>query len=170
MESRFSALIDVMEAMLDEAHKVGLPVAHHGGVGETTAWDDIRFRTTSIEHWYGIPDAAIDGGVQNFPASYNYLNETDRFRFAGHLWREANPKRLLDVLDGMIQNNVAWVPTLDIYEASRDLQRAQNQPIFKDYLHPSLEKFFEPNLQNHGSYFIGWTSTDETFWREELPD
>ena len=85
---------DVMEAMEDEAHKLGLRVAHHVGVEETNAWDDIRFGTTSIEHWYGIPDAAIEAGVQNFPSSYNYNNETDRFRYAGHLWREANPERL----------------------------------------------------------------------------
>jgi hypothetical protein len=25
--------------------------------------------TTGIEHWYGIPDAAIEGGLQNFPAT-----------------------------------------------------------------------------------------------------
>src|SRR6185503_14127359 len=50
--------------------------------------------------------------------------------------------------------------------ASRDLTRAQNQPWFKDYLHPGLEKFFAPNLDNHGSYFIGWTSTDEAYWKE----
>ncbi len=74
---------DVMEAAEDEAHKLGLPVAHHAGVEETNAWDDIKFGTRSIEHWYGIPDAAIPDGVQGFPASYNYNNETDRFRYAG---------------------------------------------------------------------------------------
>jgi len=42
---------DVMQAMEDEAHKVGLRIAHHVGVEETNAWDDIRFGTTSIEHW-----------------------------------------------------------------------------------------------------------------------
>lgn len=57
-------------------------------------------------------------------------------------------------------------PTLDIYEASRDLQRAQTNPAFAEYLHPVLEEFFKPNPQNHGSYFIGWTSTDEAFWKE----
>ena len=71
---------DIMRVMEDEAHKLGLPVAHHVGVEETNAWDDIRFGTTSIEHWYGIPDAAILDGVQGFPSSYNYNNETDRFR------------------------------------------------------------------------------------------
>lgn len=157
---------DVMEAAEDEAHKLGLRIAHHAGVEETNAWDDIKFGTTSIEHWYGIPDAAIESGRQNFPSSYNYNNETDRFRYAGHLWREANWDKLMTVLDAMVKANVAWDPTLDIYEASRDLQRAQNQPWFRDFLHPTLAKYFEPNPANHGSYFIGWTSTDETFWKE----
>jgi cytosine/adenosine deaminase-related metal-dependent hydrolase len=157
---------DIMAAMADEAHKVGLRVAHHVGVEETTAWDDIRFGITSIEHWYGVPDAAITDGVQNFPSTYNYNNETDRFRYAGRLWREANPERLMKVLDGMIEAKVAWDPTLVIYEASRDLQRAQTQPWFRDYLHPTLEEYFKPNPANHGSYFIGWSSTDEAFWKE----
>lgn len=158
---------DLMEAMEDESHKLGLPVAHHVGVEETNAWDDIRFGTTSIEHWYGIPDAAIPDGAQHFPSSYNYNNEADRFRYAGHLWREADPARLTKVLQAMVDAHVAWDPTLDIYEASRDLQRAQTQPWFKDYLHPTLEDYFRPNLANHGSYFVNWTSTDETFWKED---
>ena len=157
---------DIMEAMLDEAHKQGLRVAHHTGVEETNAWDDIKFGTTSIEHWYGIPDAAIESGRQNFPSNYNYNNEVDRFRYAGRLWREANWDRLMKVFDAMIDAKVAWNPTLDIYEASRDLQRAQTNPAFAEYLHPVLEEYFKPNPANHGSYFIGWTSTDEAFWKE----
>src|SRR5437764_3543118 len=93
---------DIMQAMEDEAHKEGLRIAHHVGVEETTAWDDIHFGTTSIEHWYGIPDAAIKDRVQNFPPSYNYRNEVDRFRWAGHLWREADSARLMMVLDAMM--------------------------------------------------------------------
>jgi hypothetical protein len=141
-------------------------IAHHAGVEETNAWDDIRFGTTSIEHWYGIPDAAIEDGVQHFPAGYNYNNETDRFRYAGHLFREADPEKLTKVLSAMVNAHVAWDPTMDIYEASRDLQRAQTQPWFAEYLHPTLEEYFRPNPSNHGSYFIGWTSTDEAFWKE----
>lgn len=157
---------DILAALLDEARKVGLRVAHHVGVEETNVWDDIKYGTTSIEHWYGIPDAAIEGGRQNFPSSYNYNNEVDRFRYAGRLWREANPERLTKVLEAMVAANVAWDPTLDIYEASRDLQRAQTQPWFAEYLHPTLEEYFKPNPANHGSYFIGWSSSDETFWKE----
>ena len=157
---------DIMGAMEAEAHSLNLRVAHHVGVEETNAWDDIKFGTTSIEHWYGIPDAAIENGVQNFPSTYNYNNEVDRFRYAGRLWREANPERLMKVLDAMVEARVAWVPTMDIYEASRDLQRAQTQPWFAEYLHPTLEEYFKPNPANHGSYFIGWSSADETFWKE----
>jgi imidazolonepropionase-like amidohydrolase len=157
---------DIMEAVEDEAHKLNLPIAHHVGVEETNAWDDIKFGTRSIEHWYGIPDAAIPDGVQGFPTNYNYNNETDRFRYAGHLWREADPEKLKQVLAAMVKAHVAWDPTFDIYEASRDLTRAQNQPWFKEYLHPSLAEFFAPNPKNHGSYFLGWTSTDEVFWKE----
>lgn len=157
---------DLMAAMMDEARKQGMRVMHHVGVEETNAWDDIKFGTTSIEHWYGIPDAAIESGRQNFPSDYNYNNEVDRFRYAGRLWREANWERLMKVLDGMVEANVAWDPTLVIYEASRDLQRAQTNPAFAEYLHPVLEEYFKPNPANHGSYFIGWSSTDETFWKE----
>jgi hypothetical protein len=157
---------NIMEAAEDEAHKLGLRIAHHAGVEETTAWDDIKYGTTSIEHWYGIPDAALDDGVQHFPANYNYSNEGDRFRYGGHIWREANPEKLSKVLQAMVDAKVAWVPTLSIYEASRDIQRARTQPWFKEYLHPVLEKYFEPNPANHGSYFDHWTSTDEAFWKE----
>lgn len=157
---------DLMAAMEDEARKEGLPVAHHVGVEETTAWDDVKFGTRSIEHWYGVPDAAFEEGVQRFPADFNYNDETHRFRYAGRIWREAEPTRLQAVLAAMAERNVAWNPTLVIYEASRDLQRAQTQPWFKDYLHPTLEEYFRPNPANHGSYFIGWSSTDEAYWKE----
>lgn len=157
---------DTMDAMMSEAHKLGLRVAHHVGVEETNANDCIRLKTTSIEHWYGIPDAALPDGVQNFPPEFNYADEVHRFRYAGRLWREADPERLKRVLAGMVQAGVAWDPTLNIYEASRDLQRAETKPEFLDYLHPALAAFFKPSRDNHGSYFFGWTTADEIYWKE----
>ncbi len=157
---------DTMDAMMDEAHKLGLRVAHHVGIEETNAWDCIRNKTSSIEHWYGIPDAALPDGIQNFPPEYNYSDEVHRFRYAGRLWREADPARLDGVLAAMANAGVAWDPTFNIYEASRDVGRAQNKPEFRDYLHPALRKFFEPNRENHGSYFFNWTTADEIYWKE----
>ena len=160
---------DTMEAMEDEAHKLGLRIAHHAGVEETNAWDDIKFGTTSIEHWYGIPDAAIEGGVQNFPSAYNYNNETDRFRYAGHLWREANPERLTKVLQGMVDAHVAWDPTWISTKPAAICSARRTQPWFAEYLHPTLEEYFRPNPANHGSYFIGWTSHRRNLLEGELP-
>lgn len=161
----FSMDRDALDAVVDEAKREGLRTTIHMGVEETNVLDCCRLGMTSIEHWYGVPDAALVG-VQRFPPDFSYGDEVDRFRFAGRLWREADPERLDAVLRAMVDAKLAWDPTLAIYEASRDLTRAQNQPWFRDHLHPGLAKFFEPNLEYHGSYFIGWTSTDEAYWRE----
>jgi hypothetical protein len=157
---------DHYEPLLDEAKKIGLRTAHHMAVEETTAWDAARGGLTSLEHWYGVPDAALPEGVQRFPSDFNYNDEGMRFRLAGRLWREADPDRLQQVLAAMAQAGVAWNPTLDIYEASRDLQRAETQPWFREYLHPTLATFFRPDPSRHGSYFANWSSVDETYWKE----
>ncbi len=156
---------DIMQAVVEEAHAQNLRVAHHVGVEETDARHDAALGVASIEHWYGVPDAALRGS-QNFPPGYNYNDESDRFRYAGRLWREADPEKLINVLADMAAQDVAWCPTFVIYEANRDLQRATTQPWFKDCLHPVLERYFEPNPANHGSYHWNWTTTDEVFWKE----
>jgi imidazolonepropionase-like amidohydrolase len=156
---------DLLSAILTEARNVGLRTTAHIGVGESNATHYSDFGVTSIEHWYGIPDAAL-AGVQQFPARFSYSNEVDRFRWAGRLWREVDPEKLQGVLARMVHNGVSWSPTLAVYEASRDLVRAENQPWFKDYLHPGYARAFLPSLETHGSYFIGWTSADEAYWRE----
>jgi hypothetical protein len=157
---------DVYAAVLDESRKLGLRTAHHMAVDETNAWDAAAGGLTSIEHWYGVPDAAIPDGAQHFPSNFNYADEGMRFRWAGRLWREAEPRKLQDVLQAMVKGSVAWNPTLEIYEASRDLQRAETQPWFAEYLHPTLDRYFKPNAANHGSYFANWSSTDEAHWKE----
>src|SRR3989442_446007 len=97
----------------------------------------------------------------------NYANEVHRFGRAGELYAQADPEKLHKVIDAMVAKHVAWDPTFSIYEASRDLVRAQNQPWFKDYLHPSMEEYFRGSTENHGSYFFGWTSTQESNWRRQ---
>ena len=155
---------DQLEALMSEAKTQGLPTTTHIGVEETTAIDYVELGVDSIEHFYGIGDAALDG-VQDFPADMNYDNEIHRFALAGELLTQADPERLRAVVEMMAARKVAWSPTLSIYEASRDLIRAQNQPWFEEYLHPSVGAFFEPSLSRHGSYFIGWTNTHQTRWR-----
>lgn len=149
----------------DEANKLGLKVANHVGVEDMNAWDNAKMGTTTIEHWYGVPEAGMHH-VQNFPPDMNYSNELDRFRYAGRLWRETDEVKLTAALKMLVDRGVAWDPTLAIYEASRDLQRYMTSPWYQDYLHPGLERFFKPNPESHGSYFWGWTHTDEVYWKE----
>ena len=160
---------DQLEAIIDEAHKLGLRTTTHIAVEETTASDYVELGVNSIEHFYGVADAALDG-IQDFPPDMNYSNEIHRFGRAGELYAQADPEKLRKMLDVMVEKDVAWNPTFSIYEASRDLIRAQNLPWFKDYLHPSLEEYFKPSSTRHGSFFIGWTATQEASWKQALPD
>ncbi|MEE3138005.1 MAG: amidohydrolase family protein, partial [Acidobacteriota bacterium] len=155
---------DQLEALLGEAHIQGLRTAAHIGVEETTAADYIELGVGSIEHFYGIGEVAIDG-IQDFPADMNYSDETHRFAYAGELFAQADPEGLRKIVESMIAHNVGWSPTLSIYEASRDVVRAQNLPWYRDYLHPSMEEFWRPAPDHHGSYFAGWTSSNEAAWR-----
>ncbi|HEX3644786.1 MAG TPA: amidohydrolase family protein [Vicinamibacterales bacterium] len=157
---------DQLEAIMDEAHKLGMKTAAHIAVEETTAKDYAELGVTSIEHFYGVADAALNG-IQNFPPDMSYANEVHRFGRAGELYSQADPEKLHKIIDLMVEKHVAWDPTFSIYEASRDLVRAQAQPWFRDYLHPSMEEYFKGSLDNHGSYFIGWTSSQEAKWKQQ---
>ena len=157
---------DQAAAILDEARTLGLRTAVHIGAEETTARDYIELGVTSIEHFYGIADAAITG-VQRFPPHMNYSNEVHRFGHAGELYAQADRQKLSAIVADMATRQVAWSPTLSIYESARDVMRARTVPWFKDYLHPSLEAFFRPSHDNHGSFFLGWTSTQESHWKRQ---
>ena len=158
---------DIMQAMEDEAHKVGLRIAHHVGVEETNAWDDIHFGTTSIEHWYGIPDAAIPDGVQAFSVVLQ-LQQRDRSLPLGRATSGAKP----------IRSGSTWCSTRWSREQSRGCRRSTStkrraicsargrSPGSPTICIPTLEDYFRPDPANHGSYFFGWTSTDETYWKE----
>ncbi len=160
---------DQAEAVLGEARTLGMRSAVHIAVEETTAKDYAELGITSIEHFYGIADAALDG-VQDFPPEHNAYNEVHRFGRAGELYlqRNLNRDKLTQVLDLMVGKNVAWCPTMTAYVASRDLIRARNVPWFAEYLHPAMEEYWKPNLANHGSYFLGWTATQEVRWKKDM--
>ena len=158
---------DQTAAALDEAHKVGLPTTAHVAVGEATARDFVDGGVGCIEHFYGVPDAALDS-PQNFPPDMNMWNEIHRFGRAGELYTQAslNPEKLSALLDDMVAQGVAWSPTFSTYEATRDLIKAQNLPWYKDYLHPSLAAYYVPSMTRHGTFWIGWTASQEVAWKK----
>jgi hypothetical protein len=58
------------------------------------------------------------------------------------------------------------VPTLTIYEASRDLMRARRAEWHDEYTLPSLWAFYAPSRKAHGSYWFDWTTEDEIAWKD----
>jgi imidazolonepropionase-like amidohydrolase len=158
---------DQVAASLDEAKKVGLPTTVHVAVGEATARDFVDLGVNCIEHFYGVADASLDG-IQDFPPEMNYANEIHRFGRAGELYTQHNfdHAKLSKLLDDMVEKGVAWSPTMSTYEAARDLIRAQNLPWYRELLHPSLEEYYKPSMTRHGTFWTGWTATQEVRWRK----
>jgi hypothetical protein len=164
---------DILEAAMRESRRLGLGTAcHHAQLAVTRvdALDTARWGLTTIEHWYGVPEALFDDRtVQDYPAGYNYNNEQHRFGEAGRLWRQAaapGSERWNAVRDELIALGVTLDPTLNIYEASRDLMRAYRAEWHEEYTLPSLWRFFAPNRESHGSYWFDWTTADEIAWKE----
>jgi hypothetical protein len=164
---------DIMKAAIEEAKRLGLRSAcHHAQLAVTrvTALDSARWGLTSMEHWYGLPEAMfVDRTVQDYPRDYNYSNEADRFGQAGRLWKQAAPPgspRWNEVRDEMIKLDFTIDPTFNIYEASRDLMRAYRAEWHEQYTLPALWDFYRVNRASHGSYWFYWTTEDEVAWKE----
>lgn len=123
---------------------------------------------TTIEHTYGIPEAAIPG-VQAYPPDYNEMDELLRFRQSGYNWQEADryPERVLDVLDLMIENGTAWDPTMVVYEANRDLTRARTCEWNEKYTTPALLDYWSPKPGVHASFHFDWRTSDEVAWKQK---
>lgn len=163
---------DIMAAALDEIKKLGLRSAcHHAQMN--VAWmnvlDSARLGLTTMEHWYGLPEALFaDRTVQDYPLDYNYQDEQHRFGQAGRLWKQAAPpgsEKWNAVMNELVKLDFTIVPTLTIYEASRDLMRARRAEWHEDYTLPSLWRFYQPSRAAHGSYWFNWGTEDEVEWK-----
>ncbi|GAA0344394.1 hypothetical protein GCM10009092_06040 [Bowmanella denitrificans] len=169
----FGAAPKIMQAALQEAKKQGLGSAmHHAqlNVMSMNVLDSARLGLTTMEHWYGLPEALFEGQrIQNYSANYNYNNEQHRFAEAGRLWQQAakpGSEKWRQVRDELLALDFTLNPTLTIYEASRDLMREQQAIWHQDYTLPTLWEFFQPNRYAHGSYWFDWTTDDEIAWKQ----
>ncbi len=164
---------DIMEAAMREAQAQGLRTAcHHAqlAVARVNVLDSARWGLTTMEHWYGLPEALfVDRTVQDYPLAYNYNDEQHRFGEAGRLWRQAAPQgspRWNEVIEELVALDFTLDPTLNVYAANRDLMRARRDEWHDQYTLPSLWQFFQPDRNSHGSYWFAWTTADEIAWRE----
>jgi len=168
----FGARPDIMKAALETAKSRGLRTAMHHAqmdVARVNVLDSARWGLTTMEHWYGLPEALFhDKTIQDYPVDYNYSNEQHRFGEAGKLWKQAAPRgsdTWNQTLNELLELNFTMVPTFTIYEASRDLMRARRAEWHETYTLPSLWEFYRPNRDSHGSYWFYWTTADEIEWK-----
>jgi imidazolonepropionase-like amidohydrolase len=168
----FGASPEVMDAAIRENKKLGLrSTAHHAQL-DVARWNVVQSAKagmTSMEHWYGLPEAMLENGtLQNYPADYNYNNEQHRFEEAGKLWKQAAApysEKWNKVMNELIAADFTLDPTMNIYEANRDLMRARRAEWHEDYTLPSLWKFYEPSRVSHGSYWHSWGTEQEIEWK-----
>lgn len=169
----FGANPDIMAAALDENKKLGLRSACHHAQMDVARWNVLssaRAGLTSMEHWYGLPEALFTNQtVQNYPLDYNYQNEQNRFEEAGKLWKQAAlpySEHWNKVMDELLQLDFTIDPTFNIYEANRDLMRARRAEWHEEYTLPSLWRFYMPSRISHGSYWHSWGTEQEVQWKE----
>jgi imidazolonepropionase-like amidohydrolase len=169
----FGSSPEVMDAALRENKKLGLGSAcHHAqlNVGWWNVVNSARAGLTSMEHWYGLPEAMFDNKtVQDYPSDYNYNNEQDRFSQAGKLWQQtAKPgsEKWNEVMNELLELDFTIDPTFNIYEASRDLMRARRAEWHETYTIPQLWEFYQPSMISHGSYWHFWGTEEEVDWKK----
>lgn len=169
----FGSAPSIMEAALDECRKVGLRTAMHHSQTEVGRWNALhsaKAGLTSLEHWYGIPEAMFeDRTLQDYPTFYNYQNEFHRFEEAGKIWQQtAKPgsERWNTVIDQLIASGLTIVPTFNVYEANRDFMRARCAEWHQEYTTPQLWAYFSPGRGKHGSYWNGWGTEQELVWKK----
>ncbi len=163
---------DILEAAFDELKKQGMGSAcHHAqlDVSRVNVLTTARWGLTTMEHWYGLPEALFAGRtVQDYPADYNYHDEQRRFLEAGKLWAQAaepGSAHYEAVIGELLGLGLVIDPTFNIYAAARDVMRARTADWMADYAHPNLLAFFEPGRARHGSFFFDWGTEEELVWR-----
>ena len=168
----FGAPPEIMEAALDENNTLGLGSACHHAQLSVARWNVLhsaRAGLTTMEHWYGLPEALFDDRtVQDYPLDYNYQNEQHRFEAAGKLWEQAATpysEHWNRVMEELLALDFTLDPTFNIYEASRDLHRSRRAEWHEEYTLPSLWRFYQPSKISHGSYWHYWGTEQEIAWK-----
>lgn len=163
----------VIEAAIKEANRLGMKTAFHHSQTSVTRINVLtsaRWGLTSMEHWYGLPEAMFENRrIQDYPSDYKYHDEQDRFAQAGRLWLQAagpDSKKWQETIDELIALDFTIDPTFTIYESNRDLMRAQQAVWHEEYTMPYITRAFRPNKIIHGSYHFDWTTSDEIAWKK----
>jgi len=163
---------NVFHAIADQTRKYGMGVAVH--IAQDSVYPmnavEVAREGATVEHHYGYPEASYtDHRIQQLPEDYNYSNEAERFLETGRSWLQADVKKLhsdviQSLLEAMHKTGFIMEPTFVVYEANRDVARAESLPWHNDYTLPTVMDSFRPDPSHHASYFFNWTSNKEADW------
>ena len=147
-------------------------LAHLGQESEPrlTAKDATRLGLRTITHSYGLFESMLNSTtIQDYPPEQNYSDEDMRFSQIARNWNKIAPrgsKTWNDLIDEWVKAGTVLNPTMGIYSAGRDLERAYSAEWHEKYTLPSLMDYYQPNRQNHGSYWYYWTTEDEYAYKQ----
>jgi imidazolonepropionase-like amidohydrolase len=163
---------EIMEALLDEAKKLGMGSTAHldqGGVAQMNAIKAARLGLGTVTHFYGHFESLLkDYVVQPYPVGQNSSDEYMRFGQVARLWdkiHEPGGPEWKAYLAEHLKLGTTFDPTLTIYSAGRDVMRFRAAEWHDKYTLPSLMDFYAPSRSNHGAYWYDWTTEDEVAWR-----
>ncbi|MCE2942920.1 MAG: amidohydrolase [Gemmatimonadota bacterium] len=162
---------DLMEALLDEARKLGLGSTAHlqqAGVAQVNADVATRMGLEAVTHFYGLFESMYDNHqVQPWPLDANLQDEQVRFGQVARQWSLVTPRgeKWNALLKKFLERDVTLDPTMTTYLTGRDVMKRIRAPWHDRYTIPSQWDFYVSNRENHGAYFYDWTTEDEVAWR-----
>ena len=164
---------DVVAAILDEGKKYKLgSLAHLGQESEPrlNARDATRLGLRTVTHSYGLFESMLNQtSIQDYPPDQNYNDEQMRFGQVARNWNKIVPEGSEPwnaLIAEWVKNGTVLNPTMGIYSAGRDLERAYTAEWHDKYTLPSLMQYYQPNRLNHGSFWYYWTTEDEYAYKQ----
>jgi imidazolonepropionase-like amidohydrolase len=166
---------DIFKAVADEVHQQHMGLAVHIAQEAVFPMNAVRVAAdgaTTIEHHYGYAESSFtDRRIQKLPPDYNYSSEPERFYETGAVWLQADLEKLhTGVIDSLLASSektgFTMIPTMVVYEANRDLERAKALPWHDKFTLPSVMHSWQPNPNSHATYFYHWTSGSEADWAQ----
>lgn len=161
---------DITEAIIDEAHKLGLKTTMHmeqlafGRMNLVTA---ARMGLDRQDHWYGLAESMLtEQSIPTWQPSFVNNNEDGRWREAGRTWEwaaEPGSSQWNKVAEELLERHFTLAPTMVFYDYLRDPMARRTLEWHQEYTTPGLMKAWEMKVPNHPGV-IDWTSQDETNW------
>ena len=160
----------ITEAIIDEAHKLGLEVTMHleqRGAGQMNILDAARMGLDRQDHWYGLAESMLaERSIPHWETDYIYNNEQDRWRDAGRTWHQSvdpGSPQWNALMDELLELDFTIAPTMTFYDYLRDPMARRNHDWNDEYSSPALMKRWMFQIGNHPGIF-DWKTEDEVNW------